>query len=394
MESHKIRRVVNILSLLFAISLLGACASQSTLEKYQTKADEGDIENQLLLADSYFYGTKDLAKDKEMAIKYYRLAAESGDASAAFNLGLIYQKENKYDESVYFYEMAVEKNHLGAQDNLGILYHHGRGVEQDFDKAEKLYLQALSNGSRFSQRNLAVLYRDSQQLDKAIDAFTTLAFAPTTKDNPRKFKSAISQNLMDLYIAKNDDNNAYIWGSTAVLSGLFDSNIEDAESKLARYESILNKINENDRASMSKAILSTHYKAFQQYEHAIDQRKEFLVSDGIIKLPTDKLVGLTGYKIQMKKDIYGGINAYKNKEDKKSRINLALYTLRLASYEISIGAIDPHFYLAKSNIKDSLSILDDYDDKNLISLKNTTNLKLDIVNGISNYQQETIKALK
>ncbi len=366
---------------------LTACASQSTLEKYQTKADEGDTETQVLLAESYYFGTSDLPKNKKKALSYYQLAADSGSASAAFSLGVIYQQDNAYDQSVFYYQKASELDHAGAQDNLAILYQYGTGVEKDMVKAEQLYLKALVNGSEYSKRNLAVLYRDTQQTDKAIDMFEQILFDPTTKNNPYRFKKAVALELMDLYQIKKDQENAYIWGSVAVLSGLFDSNIEHSEQKSARYKALADTLTDIQKDRLAESVLTRHYKAFQHYETAIEKYKTYLVHDGIIVLPTKELVSFTAYKVQMKKDIYGAINFYKGKEDKKSRINFALHTLKLAAYHISLGALTPHLNMARSNIEESIHILNDYNDNNLANLKANSALKLDVLSRVTYAQQ-------
>ncbi|MDB4837340.1 sel1 repeat family protein [Marinomonas sp.] len=375
--------------LLCALVLLSACASKTTLEKYQTKADEGDVEKQLLLADSYFFGTEDLPKNKVKAIEYYRLAADNGSDSAAFTLGLIYQRDALFPESIHYYEIAAAADNAKAQDNLGILYHHGTGATQNLEKAEQLYLQALSNGSQYSQRNLAVLYKDSQQTDKAIEMFKTLAFTKTSRAVPYKFKSSVSQSLMDLYLSKQDLRNAYIWGATAVLSGLFDSNIPQAKEIKSRYENLLSELREREytKDNLAKSVVINHYHVFQQFEPSIKKYTEFLISDGIIALSTDKSVELAAYKMSLKKDIYQGIERFDSRKDKKSRINFALYYLKLASFEIALGAISPHFHSAVSSIEKSLMILGNYNDSNLDHLKQTTELKLDIVKQVANYQR-------
>lgn len=377
----------SLLLISFAALLLNACTSQTTLEKYQSKADEGSVAEQLILADSYFYGAHDLPQDKEQAIKYYRLAANNGSDSAAFNLGVIYEKERQYNTSVHYYEIAAEAGNLKAQDNLGILYHHGIGIKQNWNKAEQLYLQALANGSQYSQRNLAVLYRDSGQTLNAIEAFKKLAFSQTSKNIPYKFKSGVAQSLMDLYINQGDTQNAYIWGATAVLSGLFDSKIKNANAIKEGYESLLTQLTESEKKALTKHIVVNHYKTFQQFEEIIEQYQAFLIHDGLIKLPTDKLAGLNVYKSHDKKEIYQGLKQFADKRNKNSRINFALYNLKMSAYEISIGAISPHFHSAKSYIEESLEILNDYTDKNLVFLKQTTALKLAIVQDAAAYQK-------
>ena len=62
--------------------------------------------------------------------------AEQGDASAQFNLGLMYGKgegvpENDL-EAVKWYRKAAEQGDASAQLNLGFMYAEGRGVPEDY----------------------------------------------------------------------------------------------------------------------------------------------------------------------------------------------------------------------------------------------------------------------
>ncbi len=373
--------------LIMITGLLSACASQSALEKYQTKANEGDIQNQLMLAERYYFGAGGIPQDKGKAILYYRLAAKAGSDSAAFNLGIIYQQDGDFDQAVYYYEMASAANNFAAQDNLAVMYQNGAGVEKDITKAEELYLLALSNGSTYSKRNLAILYRDSQQTEKAIDMFKQLSFDPTTKDNSYKFKKAVALELMDLFLIQDDKENAYIWGTTAVLSGLFDSNIVNLVEKRTRYLAVRNALDDELKNKLSKNILQYHYKAFQQYEPAVQKYQSLIIDDEYSDLSINQLTEFTDYKAEVNKKTFASINHYKDQDDKTSRIKLALHTLKLAAYEISIGVISSQLQMAQKNIEKSISLLGGYSDSNLNNLKDNTKLKLLVVEVLSDYQQ-------
>ena len=65
------------------------------------------------------------------AIRWYRLSAEQGDASAQFNLGNMYANGEGVPqddaEAVRWYRLAAEQGNAGAQLNLGNMYANGRG---------------------------------------------------------------------------------------------------------------------------------------------------------------------------------------------------------------------------------------------------------------------------
>ena len=82
----------------------------------------------------------------EEAFKWYRLAAEQGDAVAQSNLGTCYfggeGVEQDYGEAVKWFKKAAEQEQANAQYNLGLCYEKGFGVEQDYKEAVKFYILA------------------------------------------------------------------------------------------------------------------------------------------------------------------------------------------------------------------------------------------------------------
>ena len=77
-------------------------------------------------------------------------AAERGNASAQYNLGVMYAKgqgvRQDYAEAVRWYRRAAEQGDAQAQSNLGVLYANGRGVRQDHDEAVKWLGQVAEHG--------------------------------------------------------------------------------------------------------------------------------------------------------------------------------------------------------------------------------------------------------
>ena len=73
-------------------------------------------------------------KDEAEAVRWYRLAAEQGDAAAQFNLGLMYANGEGVlkdeAEAVRWYRKAVEQGYAGAQLNLGVMYATARAFSR------------------------------------------------------------------------------------------------------------------------------------------------------------------------------------------------------------------------------------------------------------------------
>jgi TPR repeat protein len=80
-------------------------------------------------------------QDEKEAVKWYRLAAEQGNAAAQYNLSLMYAngqgvpQDDK--EAVKWTRMAAEQGYAAAQLSLGVMYANGQGVPQDEKEAAK-----------------------------------------------------------------------------------------------------------------------------------------------------------------------------------------------------------------------------------------------------------------
>jgi len=72
-------------------------------------------------------------------VKWYRLAAAQGYATAEYSLGAAYEKgqgvPQDYQEAVKWYRLAAAQGNELAQVNLGVMYTRGRGVRPDFVRA-------------------------------------------------------------------------------------------------------------------------------------------------------------------------------------------------------------------------------------------------------------------
>ncbi len=88
--------------------------------------------------------------------------AESGDARAAFLLGMRYARpeDSSRDdvEAVRWLRQAAQRGLAEAQYNLGIMYAAGRGVAPDAGQAADWYRQAAEQGLARAQYNLGAQY--------------------------------------------------------------------------------------------------------------------------------------------------------------------------------------------------------------------------------------------
>jgi len=133
---------------------------------YRKAAEQGDASSQLQLAKLYKDG-KGVPQDFMEAETWYRTAflsfqalAEQGKANAQYWLGVLYAEGNGVSknsvEAAKWYRKAAEQGDYGAQESLGMCYENGAGVEKDVVEAYKWY--NLSATHRYS---IAAVQRDS-----------------------------------------------------------------------------------------------------------------------------------------------------------------------------------------------------------------------------------------
>ena len=90
------------------------------------------------------------AGDFATALKEWKPLAEQRNASAQYNLGLMYRRGDGVPqddkEAVKWYRLAAEQGDARAQYNLGLMYAQGQGVPQDDKEAVKRYRLAAEQG--------------------------------------------------------------------------------------------------------------------------------------------------------------------------------------------------------------------------------------------------------
>ena len=99
--------------------------------------------------------------DYEAALREWRLLAKRGNATAQYNLGLMYTKgqsvQRDYAEAVRWYRKAAEQGHSKAQQYLGFMYGKGLGVAQDYVHAHMWWNLAAKQGHKDAIKNRGVV---------------------------------------------------------------------------------------------------------------------------------------------------------------------------------------------------------------------------------------------
>jgi TPR repeat protein len=134
-----------------------------TIREWRSLAEAGDASAQYNLGVIYDFG-KGVPEDDAESAKWFRLAAEQGDAKAQFNLGLMYANGEgvpKDDaEAVKWYRLAAEQGDARAQVHLGLMYAQGKGVPEDYVQTYAWWNLAASQGNKKASKNMDIVRKN------------------------------------------------------------------------------------------------------------------------------------------------------------------------------------------------------------------------------------------
>ena len=191
------------------------------VEWYRIAAEQGEARAQSNLGYMYDQG-KGVPQDYKLAVEWYRKAAEQGNAQAQFNLGYMYAGgkgvPQDYKLAVEWHRKAAEQGNAIAQFNLGVMYAGGKGVPQDYKLAVDWYRKAAEQGNAQAQFNLGYMYDQG----KGVPQDYKLAVEWYRKAAEQGYASA-QLNLGCMYgngkgVPQND-LNAYAWFNLAAAQG-------------------------------------------------------------------------------------------------------------------------------------------------------------------------------
>ena len=105
--------------------------------------------------------------DAENTKKWLENAAERGEVSSMYDLGVLYEEEENYEEAEKWYKKALGKNYMIPLSRLGNIYEK----KGDYKEAEKWYKKGVQNDNRGAINSLALLYEregNSEESEKLL----------------------------------------------------------------------------------------------------------------------------------------------------------------------------------------------------------------------------------
>ena len=144
---------------------------QQPVQQQPVDEFEGKTAQQIAdIAEDYYYGRNGKTKDYAEAVKWYRKAAEQGNADAQYSLGYCYYKgrgvAKDCAEAVRWIRKAADQGNIDAQCNLGYFYYSGEGVTKDLDKAKELLRKAAAQGNQMAKDKLEELFGATTQVEQ------------------------------------------------------------------------------------------------------------------------------------------------------------------------------------------------------------------------------------
>lgn len=199
---------------------------QGALEACLGSAEQGDVRSQLLLGIIYSgisLNGESLPPNYTEAVRWYRAAAEQGNAFAQFRLGEMYLEGLgvEYDPALSFhwYSLAAEQGEVRAQVQLAYLYGVGEGVSQSQNEAARWYSAAADQGDALAQFSLGRMYQVGSGVPQNYSEALRLYRAAAVQGN-----AAAQGNLGVMYSdgqgVLQDYVSAHMWYNLAAANGI------------------------------------------------------------------------------------------------------------------------------------------------------------------------------
>ena len=136
-----------------------------------------------------------------------------GQAALGFLYGRGRGVERNATEAVRWYRRAAEQGNARAQNNLGVMYGTGRGVERNDAEAVRSYRRAAEQGDAVGQTNLGAMYRGRDVRERswrAPESGRRRSLRPARRDpRPRLQHSSSVRRYQQLALSRATNGGNY-----------------------------------------------------------------------------------------------------------------------------------------------------------------------------------------
>ena len=138
---------------------------------FQKVAEHGDASAQFNLGMMYVKGNG-ITLDMNQAVYWWQKAAEQGFANAQYNLGIMYADgygvAQDAKHAMYWYQKSAKQGYAAAQASFGMMYAQGKVVTRDVQQARYWWQKAAEQGNADAQSNLGVLYESGDGVSRDV----------------------------------------------------------------------------------------------------------------------------------------------------------------------------------------------------------------------------------
>lgn len=194
-------------------------------------ANDGDASAQFNLGVMYANGLG-VDRDMEIAMSWWGNAARQLHVRAAHNLALAIlagepvvngeKAEPDYTAILRYLKIGADAGYANSEYTLGKLYAGGVGIEKDERRAAELYLSASIKGFAKAQYNLGKVYRDGAGMAKD-DGLSMFWFAEAAERGHARAQDRMGERCLTGRGLAKDEVEALKWSILASRQGIEES---------------------------------------------------------------------------------------------------------------------------------------------------------------------------
>ncbi|MCP4161996.1 MAG: sel1 repeat family protein [Deltaproteobacteria bacterium] len=369
------------ISLLILIFTYG-CASK--FEGLKKEADAGDPVKQFEVAQSYWggYGVK---KDKNIAMKYYKLSSNQGYARAKHQLGKVYILRKENDKALKLIEEAAKQGDDRAQGHFGSLYYKAKIVKKDLKKAKYWLKKSFAQNNMGSGFELSIVHTMEKDFQKSRNCLKTVVYCKPEQLSNR-IKIICLMLLADAEYKLKNKVEAFAWYNVATVSDVFVIKPQLAYV-IKTFEKLRDELSTEEKNQAASLALKYHQQTMVQHKHYF-KNKNFPVYRNTYFLPGSNWVGFFGAFFSLNRETMAAVDHYKKKKDKNSQINYSFYSRKLAVKRLEYGSIRSEYYKALKLLEESYNVIKGFKDKKYKYAQAVTLAQLKTVKSLVDAQEK------
>jgi len=163
-------------------------------------------------------------KDSATAMAWYRKAAAEGNATAAKNIGRMFQNggpgvTQDYSVALTWYENAAAEGEAEANERIGVMYENGLGVKSDLSAAMEWYLKAVAGGDRAALHRIFSLRESNPQVVAKIRPEVLRDLQDVAEQGNGEIQDDVGWLYQHGWGVKQDNREALTWYLRAAAQG-------------------------------------------------------------------------------------------------------------------------------------------------------------------------------